>query len=312
MTDGGAAGRARAQLDLGRAGDALATVEAGLAAPPGDPELLALRARALHGLDRDAEALTATAEALAVTPDEPGLHLVRSSLLHVRGDRAGAYEAAMEAVRLAPSVPVTHRQVALVLVQDLGTQERARAVAAHALALDPADPDSHVTMAVALRPSATGASRAEREAARWHLGEALRLDPHHAWAAAELARTDLRAARIRTATSRIVRQAELDDGRSAGTMDLVLVLVLGLWTALVVGQLVTVMATAALPWLGRVVALLPPVLLAVPVLVWARAVPRGRRAYLRRFSAAHRLATGWAIVVTVACLGAIVVAWSRW
>ncbi len=309
---GGAAERAHAQLGLGRVAQALATVESGLAATPDDPELLTLRARALHQLDRGGEALRAVGEALAVAPDEPGLHMIRSSVLHVRGDRAGAYEAAVEATRLAPFAPGPHRQVALVLVQDIGTRERAVAVAAHALSLDPGDPDSHVTMGITLWPSSPGGSRAQRDAARWHLMEALRLDPHHAWAMTELARTDLRGARIGSATSRIVRQAALDDGRSAGSMDLVLVFLLGLWTALVVGQLVTVMATGSLPWVGRAVSLLPPLLLALPALAWARAVPRGRRAYLRRFSRAHRVATGWAVVVTVACVAAIVIAWSRW
>lgn len=312
MTDPAAAERIRALLDLGRAEEALTALAPALAAAPDDSDLLLLRVTALHRLDRDGEAIAAADLGLAADPDHPGLHMLRSSVLDRRGDRAGAYEAAVEAARLAPFVPATHRQVALVLVQDIGTQERALAVAAHALSLDPGDPDSHVTMGIVTWPNSTGGSSAQRAAARWHLYEALRIDPHHAWAHAEIARMDLRHVRVGAAAGRIARQAALDDGQSAGVMGMVVGFVIALWTALVVGAGVAVAASASVPWVGRVVVLLPPLLLAVPVVAWVRSVPRGRRAYLRRFVREHRVLTGWWVVVTLAWVVALGIAWSRW
>ncbi|MEV6349494.1 tetratricopeptide repeat protein [Actinoplanes sp. NPDC051851] len=183
-----AASRARLLADLGRYAAAEEEIRIGLAAAPGDPELLVLlaavlrlqrrheealaantltgaaacveRAESLLALGRTPEAIGSATEAIGLRPAEPDGYRVLARARAAAGEFGTARDAARQALALGPrSVPSL---LVLAEVERLAGRTRAAARATRAaLAEDPESPGGRWLIAVL-------------NAERLHVGEAMR------------------------------------------------------------------------------------------------------------------------------------------
>nr|WP_246425701.1 tetratricopeptide repeat protein [Streptomonospora nanhaiensis] len=128
---------------MGRLEQAEETARRALAAAPDDPE-------ALYGLSRvlaargDVRAAVETAERLvAVLPGESTSHYWYALLFAETGAAVEALPHAREAVRLAPGAALEAAALAYTAARVVGCENEARAAAARAVRLEPADPTIH-------------------------------------------------------------------------------------------------------------------------------------------------------------------------
>jgi Flp pilus assembly protein TadD len=116
-----------------RPAEALAVIERGIAAAPGDPALHANRAAALARLGRDAEAQREARRAVELGPGNPLMrHLLGQTLL-VYGDAAGALAEFLAAEALDPG-PGTYPVYAGIALARLGRRDEACAAFGRGLA----------------------------------------------------------------------------------------------------------------------------------------------------------------------------------
>jgi tetratricopeptide (TPR) repeat protein len=132
------AARAQAQqtLQAGQPAEALAIYQQLVAVDGQDRASRMGLANALVALDRDDEAL-AEFEAISVSwPDFPFARIRQGALLEEKGDLAGALVAYRDALRIAPANPDTHFSLAYAL-RRAGQPDEAIAAFEAGLALDP-------------------------------------------------------------------------------------------------------------------------------------------------------------------------------
>lgn len=180
--------RAEALLELGRAREALSVVASVLANQPGDTGALLVAARCHLQLEEPQRALSAATTALSRDPAQP-LAWTLASLAHTQaGRRDAAVWHAEQAVARWPQLPAGYYALVLALLNQRGSNERARATAAHVLQMEPLEPSAHVLAAQAeMYPGRFRPGPAARYRARAHLVAALELDPSDLEARQELA-----------------------------------------------------------------------------------------------------------------------------
>lgn len=115
----------------GRSEDALATVDAALAAHPDDASSHALRGAVLTRLEREADARAAFEQALSIDPDLAGGHAGLATLAARGNDLAGAVELFDKAAVLDPNTsayPYSAAQLALASGDTAGAEKRLREI----------------------------------------------------------------------------------------------------------------------------------------------------------------------------------------
>jgi predicted Zn-dependent protease len=129
---------ARADLARDMPAQAVARLQAALAAGPYEGELLLWHARAAHAAGDTATALASAAEAAARLPTNPDAIGLYATLLMDRDDFATAATALDMAIAAGATAPVLHYALAIALLT-LGSTAAARAAMARGLATAPDD-----------------------------------------------------------------------------------------------------------------------------------------------------------------------------
>jgi len=182
--------RAQALLDAGRPAAARDAAARLLAAHPDDSGVLVLLGRAELGLGRYASAAALGERAAAAGPEgaegsdgEAGL-LLAACAWTAAGRRPEAVAAAVRATRCAPGSWRAWAQLAVSGAAGGRAGAGARAAARRAVRLAPQEPEAHLALAVALRPTVPWRARPA-------LAAALRLDPQHPIAHVDLGLVEL-------------------------------------------------------------------------------------------------------------------------
>jgi tetratricopeptide (TPR) repeat protein len=281
--------RAQDLLDLRRAAAAEEVLRGHLAAEPEDASGLLLLADALRDQDRHPEAEQAALSAVRLEPELHRAYLVLTEVRVAREDAAGAVEAAHEAVRLAPQAWVSHYVLARALLT--GRRPRVRDaldVALHTVGLAPHSPDAHNLVGICFN------AFNKPDQARAAFEEALRLDPQHRTAQANLAGLHARRGRLRRSAERVTSALGQDPQEEAlhEALDVVLVRFSRrlLWAVLVGALVVGIELGATAPWWLRAVS---GVLIALGVAALVRAFLRHLPRGVRSVGTLPRVARGW-------------------
>ncbi|MBF4160492.1 tetratricopeptide repeat protein [Nocardioides acrostichi] len=210
--------RAAILLDLGRAAEAEQLIGPLLAAAPEDAALLRLLARAQAEQDRPRDAEHTLRLVLRSDPDDPEAWAHLSALRADAKDAAGAIDAAEAVARLAPHSWVTYYTRARALMT--GPRPHLSAALAdinNGLRLDPHNAHCHNLAGACLE------ALRRFDDARSAYEEALRLDPQHPLASANLARLDTESGRLRSSSDRVRSALANHPGEEAlrGTLALV-------------------------------------------------------------------------------------------
>lgn len=188
---------------LRRYDDAEREARRGLAAEPGDADLLMELAAVLLAQRRGADGLAVADAALAAAPQAERAHRIRAVLLAQLGRHAEALQAGYTSVSLAPEEPWAALGYATVL-QQAGRLDDAQRVALRAVSLAPDEPAAH------LRLADIASDRGDLGTARAAYRETLRLDPDNATARHDLAVLDLNGKRPGRALRGLVEAGRLD------------------------------------------------------------------------------------------------------
>ncbi|MHA6785869.1 tetratricopeptide repeat protein [Pseudonocardia saturnea] len=199
----GLAGRVAQLRTLRRYDDAEREARRGLAAEPGDADLLMELAAVLLAQRRGADGLAVADAALAAAPQAERAHRIRAALLAQLGRHAEALQSGYTAVSLAPEEPWAALGYATVL-QQAGRLDDAHQVALRAVSLAPEEPAVH------LRLADIASDRGDSGTARAAYQETLRLDPDNAAARHDLAVLDLSGRRPGRALRGLVEAGRLD------------------------------------------------------------------------------------------------------
>ncbi|WP_341229950.1 tetratricopeptide repeat protein [Nocardioides salarius] len=208
----GAEVRTRAQhlLDLRRPAEAEAVVRTHLGQEPEDVDALVLLARALLDQDRDDEGDRALRAALRLDPEHYSALLTLVDVSARADHRAAALAAADRALALHPDAWTSHYAKAMALMS--GTQPRpvpALDCVDRGLRTAPHEPSLHnlagVCLDAMMRP----------DEARRAFEEALRLDPQHVLAGANLAGLDAEGGRLRRSARRLTASLAEHPGEAA-------------------------------------------------------------------------------------------------
>lgn len=303
--------RAADLLDLHRPHDAAAMLREHLAAEPDDAVALVLQAQALNEVGDAAAAEVAARSALRLDPELHQGHLVLVDLLVAREDGDGALAVAGSTVQLHPDLWTSHYAVARALL--VGRRPRVRE------ALDAA------LRTVAMAPHAAPAHNLvglcfdmlnQPDQARRAFTEALRLDPEHSTAAANLAALDAEGGHLRQSARRLTAALGRHPQESSlhGVLDALLVL-LGRRLLLVVLAGAAALAIAVsydAPYAVRALIGVGLVtLVAVLVRSFARDLPRGTA----RWSGGAFRRIGWwprtlVLLLLLACGALLVMAFA--
>jgi Flp pilus assembly protein TadD len=174
--------------DLRQYGDAIAHLDALLAAKPDDPELLRLKARCLEGDRKDTDAVALLRRLVEGEPRDADSHARLAGLLRFRLDRPGEADQVMD--RLVEQDPDDSRAyLERARYRQASRLEGADSDVAEALELAPRDPE------VLLAAAAIALGGDDIEAARRHAGEAVEQAPREAGAYRMLAAVESRAGR---------------------------------------------------------------------------------------------------------------------
>ncbi|MDN5934372.1 MAG: tetratricopeptide repeat protein, partial [Pseudonocardia sp.] len=188
---------------LRRYDDAEREARRGLAAEPGDADLLMELAAVLLAQRRGADGLAVAEAALTGAPQAERAHRIRAALLAQLGRHAEALHAGYTSVSLAPEEPWAALGYATVL-QQAGRLADAQQVALRAVSLAPDEPAAHPRLAD------IASDRGDPGTARAAYQETLRLDPDNAAARHDLAVLDLNAHRQGDALRGLVEAGRLD------------------------------------------------------------------------------------------------------
>jgi Flp pilus assembly protein TadD len=182
---------------------------AACAPPQADLDPQAVRAGELHGEGRRrleagdaAGAVAALAQAAAASPQDPLLWNDLGLAQARAGDAAAAQQSFERAIQLAPQRYEGHLNLAVLLMRG-GVSGRARTEFEQAAATAPSNPLVFWNWAVAL------VDVGKPEQARQHLEAALRLDPRHGPAHAEMGRVEALAGRRDAALARFATAESL-------------------------------------------------------------------------------------------------------
>lgn len=181
--------RASGLCDLRRYEEARDLLSQVVATDPDNAPAWCLMAQALHGLGRYRDAVHAAETAIPLAPDWEWPHLLASFALQGLGNHVQAMRAAKEAVRCAPDSWQTHVQLAD-SARSAGRLDEARNGSDRALALAPDEPEVHVAV------GAVAAAARHPAEAEEHFRRALAIEPDNAVAHNELARLQLKNARV--------------------------------------------------------------------------------------------------------------------
>jgi tetratricopeptide (TPR) repeat protein len=302
--------RADDLLDLRRPQAAEELLRAHLAEEPEDAAALLLLCQALRGQGRDREAEDAARAAVRLEPESHQAHLTLCDVLVTREDAEGAMAAAQEALRLGPQQWSSHYAHARALLA--GRRPRVRDaldVALHTVGMAPHSASAHNLVGICFD------ALNQPDQARRAFEEALRLDPQHVNAQANLAGLDAEQGRLRRSAQRVTaalgqhpQEEHLHD-----TLDLVMarfarrLLWVVLGGAVVTGVLLAVEAAypvRALAGLG----------LAVGVGLLVRSFLEHLPSGVRSVSALPRALRGWTrwgvLVLVLAVVTVVLMSWA--
>ena len=137
-------------LDLGRAEEALASIERSLAVQPGDVTALYMRGNAVRALGRAREALAMYDRVLALAPDHVAAHVNRGDLLRGLGRLDEALVSYGHAAAREPGhTEILHRCGAV--LREIGRYEEALACFDRILEIAPGDIDAYESRGIVFR-----------------------------------------------------------------------------------------------------------------------------------------------------------------
>lgn len=205
MSDGYAAlSRTRHLLQLRRYDEALEALAPALVDPATETDAWCLCTQAHLGQDDVRQALRSARRALALDPNREWPHRLLAVAHQRRSNQRDALAAAKEAARLAPEQVETLHVLAICQANVRFQKDQAEQTARLALEKHPHSALAHRTVGT------VAAMRSDWLTAERHLREALRLEPHNAEVAAELARALHRQGKRQEAGEALVAAARSD------------------------------------------------------------------------------------------------------